>query len=191
MAGARSSQPLTDVLSVHSLRSSLSPSLTQSIREAHHHLLAEEGLEDAALQRRPPDGVAVEAHRQLSTNPEGWPPPHDDVALRVPSSHNHARESSPTEKGDAHYHKVDADLSTHEVVAAASIGLKMWNPFWLSRLVLCSFIALFALLIIALALLSHFATVNNGLGTQITANHYSWTYGPTAGTLPPKSRRPP
>lgn len=57
----------------------------------------------------------------------------------------------------------------------------LWNPIWLSRVVLFGFCALFTALFVALVLLYSFSGVRHGLSTQISRNEYSWTYGPTAG----------
>lgn len=57
----------------------------------------------------------------------------------------------------------------------------LWNPIWLSRVVLFGFCALFTALFVALVLLYSFSGVRHGLSIQISRNEYSWTYGPTAG----------
>ena len=66
----------------------------------------------------------------------------------------------------------------------------MWNPFWLWRITLIGFILVFVLLVIILVILYHFSNIHHGLSTQILSNHYSWTYGPTAGGLTPKQEEP-
>jgi hypothetical protein len=57
--------------------------------------------------------------------------------------------------------------------------LKHWHPIWLRKAVLFSFMALFLLLALTLIALKHFVDRNQGLSLRLTANHYSWTYGPT------------
>ena len=57
----------------------------------------------------------------------------------------------------------------------------MWNPFWLWRTTLLGFIFSFVLLVIILVVLYHFSNTYHGLNTQVSSNHYGWTYGPTAG----------
>ena len=56
----------------------------------------------------------------------------------------------------------------------------MWNPIWLHTVVLYIFVGLFLALTVALVILWHFTRLNNGIKTDITTNHYAWTYGPTA-----------
>ena len=55
----------------------------------------------------------------------------------------------------------------------------MWNPFWLHSLVLSAFVVLFLALLTGLIILWHFVEVEHGISTDITNNHYAWTYGPT------------
>lgn len=57
---------------------------------------------------------------------------------------------------------------------------RMWNSLWLRKSVLIGFAALFAALFFATLLMYHFSVVLHGLSTQVTANQYGWTYGPTA-----------
>lgn len=54
-----------------------------------------------------------------------------------------------------------------------------WNPSWLRPSVLLAFIVLFLLFAIALGIISHIVSQQNGLSLSFTKNHYSWTYGPT------------
>ena len=56
----------------------------------------------------------------------------------------------------------------------------MWNSIWLHTVVLYIFVGLFLALTVALVILWHFTRLNNGIKTDITTNHYAWTYGPTA-----------
>lgn len=60
-------------------------------------------------------------------------------------------------------------------------GRSMWDPFWLWRTTLIGFMLVFLLLLILSIVLHHFSNLHHGLSTQISTNHYSWTYGPTAG----------
>lgn len=53
------------------------------------------------------------------------------------------------------------------------------NTIWLRKRVLFAFMALFVLLAVSLILINYFATRHKGLPLFWTANHYSWTYGPT------------
>jgi hypothetical protein len=57
----------------------------------------------------------------------------------------------------------------------------MWNPIWLQYNILTALTATFCLICAALELLYHFSQAHSGISAQITTNHYSWTYGPTAG----------
>ncbi|EXJ79696.1 hypothetical protein A1O3_07978 [Capronia epimyces CBS 606.96] len=57
---------------------------------------------------------------------------------------------------------------------------QMWNPIWLQGPILSGFVALFLALVAGLLILWHFAQLRNGIRTNITNNHYAWTYGPTA-----------
>ncbi len=55
-----------------------------------------------------------------------------------------------------------------------------WTPIYLRRVVLLSFITVFILIIIAIESLLVISNKNNGLATSNSAEHYLWTYGPTA-----------
>ena len=68
-------------------------------------------------------------------------------------------------------------------------GRALWNPFWLRRATLIGFTLLFVFLVILLVVLIHFSKLHQGLSTQISSHHYSWTYGPTAGEFVPMSRK--
>lgn len=57
---------------------------------------------------------------------------------------------------------------------------RMWNPIWLHSLVLSALVILFLALLVGLIILWYFARLENGIPTDITENHYAWTYGPTA-----------
>lgn len=57
----------------------------------------------------------------------------------------------------------------------------MWNPLWLWRTTLIGFILMFLLFVILLIILFHLSNLHNGLSAQTSSDHYSWTYGPTAG----------
>lgn len=59
----------------------------------------------------------------------------------------------------------------------------MWNPFWLWQTTLIGFILIIMLLVAVLVILYHFSNLHHGLSAQISSNHYSWTYGPTASGL--------
>lgn len=59
----------------------------------------------------------------------------------------------------------------------------MWNPFWLWRTTLMGFTFVLILLVAVLVILYHFSNLHHGLSAQSSSNHYSWTYGPTAGEL--------
>ena len=61
-----------------------------------------------------------------------------------------------------------------------STSSKLWSPRWLAPLTLSAFVVLFIGLLLALVLLLHYANQRHGLSTQLTSNHYAWTYGPTA-----------
>lgn len=72
------------------------------------------------------------------------------------------------------------DCPRHMPVANACFQL-LWTPFWLRRTVLTCFLATFAILVIALEVLSFVSKRNQGLATIDASKHYLWTYGPTAG----------
>jgi hypothetical protein len=59
-------------------------------------------------------------------------------------------------------------------------GPRMWNTKWLRPATILSLGVLNIALLVNLVLLFHFVQQNNGLSTQLSSNHYSWTYGPTA-----------
>lgn len=69
----------------------------------------------------------------------------------------------------------------HRTKSDEEKGQKMWNPFWLWPTTLIGFILILFLLVMALVVLYHFSNLRNGLSTQNSRDHYSWTYGPTAG----------
>lgn len=81
---------------------------------------------------------------------------------------------------------LDVDHSTHAVLLKqANVGYNYtknsaWTPFWLHWAVLLAFSALFLSLLVGLILLYYFARKHNGISTQISSNHYYWTYGPTS-----------
>src|ERR1700729_3473977 len=55
-----------------------------------------------------------------------------------------------------------------------------WQPFFLSRTALCSFLLLFLSIIAALETLQFLSDRNHGIATSSSGKHYLWTYGPTA-----------
>ena len=55
-----------------------------------------------------------------------------------------------------------------------------WTPFWLHWAVVLAFGVLFLSLLAALIILRQYAEEHNGISTEISSNHYYWTYGPTA-----------
>ncbi|KAI0097369.1 hypothetical protein GGR51DRAFT_578174 [Nemania sp. FL0031] len=57
---------------------------------------------------------------------------------------------------------------------------RYWDPLWLRKPVLFTFMALFIVLSVSLILLWHFANRYDGIPLALTTNHYAWTYGPTA-----------
>ena len=57
---------------------------------------------------------------------------------------------------------------------------RLWSPLSLRRSALLSFLVLFLLLIIALALLFHISTRDGHLVSVDQRFHYIWVYGPTA-----------
>jgi len=79
----------------------------------------------------------------------------------------------------------DGNLGTETFVGGSPTGEReisnMWNPVWLQYTILIALIATFCLIGAALGLLYHFSQIHSGISAQITTNHYSWTYGPTAG----------
>lgn len=137
------------------------PSFSHSISETHDHLLSKiVGNEDKEQPQNVPSTDIVE--------PRGDRPQHRSSALED-SLVAGKRIVSPYGDKDAKKALVQPEQLT------------MWNPLSLHRSILVTFIALSGAMTIALGLLYRFSVVNNGIGTQLTANHYSWTYGPTAG----------
>ncbi|KAI0970526.1 hypothetical protein F4678DRAFT_462227 [Xylaria arbuscula] len=55
-----------------------------------------------------------------------------------------------------------------------------WRPFYLRRSVLFGFILVFILIIVTIEVLLSLSNRNQGLATSTSAQHYLWTYGPTA-----------
>ncbi|KAJ8124736.1 hypothetical protein O1611_g8904 [Lasiodiplodia mahajangana] len=55
-----------------------------------------------------------------------------------------------------------------------------WRPFYLRWIVLFAFIAIFLLIIAAIEILLLVSNKNSGIATGNAAQHYLWTYGPTA-----------
>ncbi|KAI1126924.1 hypothetical protein F5Y10DRAFT_243779 [Nemania abortiva] len=55
-----------------------------------------------------------------------------------------------------------------------------WRPFYLRRVVLLAFITIFILIIITIEILLVVSNKNSGIATGNAAQHYLWTYGPTA-----------
>lgn len=107
--------------------------------------------------------VDVDSHRQLLE--------HDRMPAGEPS-HEFSNLSDRVQSD--HERKTDAPYSGYDA------SPKMWNPIWLHRMTLISFVFIFAALFITVIVLFHFSEILHGLSTQIPANHYSWTYGPTA-----------
>lgn len=107
--------------------------------------------------------VGVDSHRQLLE--------HDRMPAGGPS-HEFSNISDDVQSD--HERKTDAPYSRYDA------SPKMWNPIWLHRMTLISFVFIFAALFITTIVLFHFSEILHGLSTQIPANHYSWTYGPTA-----------
>lgn len=63
---------------------------------------------------------------------------------------------------------------------------KLWTPWWLTKISLLMFTAIFTLLLVGTILVYYFSHLNNGFGAQTEANHYLWRCLPTAGktTIP-------
>ena len=76
-------------------------------------------------------------------------------------------------------HGVDKEKD-FAAASTTSESPKFWNSRWLHTVTLLSFALVFVAMLVALILLYHFAKMNNGLSTQLSSNHYAWTYGPTA-----------
>lgn len=85
--------------------------------------------------------------------------------------------------GDDHYpDRVTQPVNSveqTEVSNNVSVG-KLWTPFWLKRSTLSAFIVLYAILLACVAALWHLAQDQDGFTLNISTNHYTWTYGPTA-----------
>jgi hypothetical protein len=183
MAGRRTNRPLSGVLSDLSFAQT---SFSQSIREGHEHLLNNEGHEDVELQRRISNIESNEDHPRLHLERLfGTSDVSTDTIARTPISFendipqtNHYKEKKVNVVEHSNYGEPQ-----QAVPGTPPSVVKMWNPLWLRKVVLLGFVILFALMLVALGLLYHFATMNGGLSTQISRNHYSWTYGPTACKL--------
>ena len=74
-------------------------------------------------------------------------------------------------------------LNQHDEQGDEGKRRPMCNPFWLWRTTLIGFVLVFVLLVVSLVVAYHFSNLHHGLSAQISRNHYSWTYGPTAGGL--------
>lgn len=111
-------------------------------------------------------GERADTQRQL-LDYDGIPASED---RNEPSNHNDSAQEDYELKDIARYPDVGATT-------------QMWNSTWLHPAVLITFAALFAALFIATILLYHFSELHHGLSSQVSANHYSWTYGPTAREL--------
>ncbi|KAI0517417.1 hypothetical protein F5B22DRAFT_124526 [Xylaria bambusicola] len=57
---------------------------------------------------------------------------------------------------------------------------RRWRPIYLRRSVLFGFILVFILIIVTIEVLLSISNRNQGLATSTSAQHYLWTYGPTA-----------
>ncbi|KAI8947774.1 hypothetical protein F4801DRAFT_559592 [Xylaria longipes] len=55
-----------------------------------------------------------------------------------------------------------------------------WRPFYLRRFVLLGFISVFILIVVTIEVLLAVSNRDHGLATSTSAQHYLWTYGPTA-----------
>ncbi|KAJ2971719.1 hypothetical protein NQ176_g7551 [Zarea fungicola] len=57
---------------------------------------------------------------------------------------------------------------------------KLWTPWWLTKISLLMFTAIFTLLLVGTVLVYYFSHLSNGFGAQTEANHYLWRCLPTA-----------
>ncbi|KAJ9612869.1 hypothetical protein H2200_002810 [Cladophialophora chaetospira] len=121
----------------------------------------------------------------LRSNEEAVPlPPVNDGDISAPSEHREDVTSATVNDREAPPFRSNNQLTANRPKVSehntTSSPIKGWSPFWLGTSVLIAFSVLFLLLIIGLVLLYYFAKKNNGISTQISSNHYFWTYGPTA-----------
>lgn len=58
-----------------------------------------------------------------------------------------------------------------------------WTPTLNRRRIICGFLLVHILLIVAVSVLAFYSAHNQGLATAEAKLRYSWTYGPTAGLL--------
>jgi Protein of unknown function (DUF3433) len=93
---------------------------------------------------------------------------------KLPPNDAQQDDSVPVQKTALAYQNAIPEEQDH------SVRPRMWNPVWLHSVVLSGFILLFLALLAGLIILWHFGELENGITTDITDNHYAWTYGPTA-----------
>jgi hypothetical protein len=102
----------------------------------------------------------------------------DVIPTEANESSNPIREAGPSRTTSEEGFK--AETFKNGNFADPYTRISMWNPVWLQQWTAVALLVAFCLMIITLILLHHFSNVHNGLSAQVTANHYSWTYGPTA-----------
>ena len=97
---------------------------------------------------------------------------------KTPASAVHFAEIEPDHKrrSGATSKHVEGDIQAFR-------SIEMWRPIWLRPVVLVGFIVVFALILTTLILLYRWSKTHHGISTQISSNHYSWTYDPTAVLL--------
>ena len=101
--------------------------------------------------------------------------------LPPPNDPSHAAESIASTIVKDHNNGYPEGNNGHGKATQITHGpLQAWNSRWLHTATLLGLALLFLAMLVALVLLAHFANSNNGLSTQLSSNHYSWTYGPTA-----------
>lgn len=118
----------------------------------------------------------------------GDAPPIPPQETLTPDPQSHAAASPRPPSHETSPHPVDADFPVRSSASSAQYHpqdaerLKLWTPFFLRRRVLLSFITLFILLIIVLAILFGLSSRDERLASADSQLYYLWVYGPTAGT---------
>lgn len=97
------------------------------------------------------------------------------VHERIPPD---AHEHEPSQK--AFDFSQPTNYSREAAYAPLNYPFDLWQPFWLRKLVLATFLALFLALVVTLVLLWHFSNTFNGFHLSSSVTYYAWTYAPVA-----------
>ncbi|KAK4940635.1 hypothetical protein LTR10_019265 [Elasticomyces elasticus] len=134
----------------------------------------------------PPDSSNIETGYEACRHqevPNISPSQRDGIQQSLDTGSGYSRLSpDPARVYDSVPPKKNPSISNDEIPFGddEQCSVRLWNPIWLHSLVLSAFIILFLALLVGLITLWHFVELENGINTDITNNHYAWTYGPTA-----------